>query len=571
MISIKNKGKTDDYVYDISLDGTVVNALGLAIASNTDGFNFQMPKTFRYTKENPYIGKGLGRNTKEGKAYTEVEADVAEFEDTFLNKAYNGGVNKMGLGIDEYCPCTINVSRKNYFDLLEDGKVKMVGNTLKSKKMPGYIEKFMTLASELLLNGKGKEFLENYYSYIERIYNFQIPLKDIASKGKIKKTLKEYIEDCNSVTKAGTKKSRQAWYELLLREENPPHVDVGDTIYYINTGTKKSDADVKKTTSYYLYHNGEKTDVTKDLNRVYNRYKKEAKLLLEKLNNNEDVDKNDIDEKLILNNSTHKYEIKYPKLEYFTDDKKNDSFINSRLCAKLIGEGTINSEDNIFLNCKLIPRNIAESEEDIQMDDIEYNAIKYIEQFNKRIKPLLVCFKPEIREKILIMKPDEMPYFTDEESQMDSGHPNKVTDQDTYEQLMTMDRKEVEFWTKVNKKPPFVEECGIDWENVKDEFFHILEKEKDEKFKILDNKYINCLNNLTKDEIEAFLEEGDMPNSLLSLVYLKEDGNDLRFYFKDLPDMTPSTGGYMTDDITYDLINANAERKFEEFVMNNVE
>ena len=35
--------------------------------------------------------------------------------------------------------------------------------------------------------------------------------------------------------------------------------------------------------------------------------------------------------------------------------------------------------------------------------------------------------------------------------------------------------------------------------------------------------------------------------------------------------MTPSTGGYMTDDITYDLINANEERKFEEFIMNNVE
>ena len=29
--------KTNEYVYDISLDGSVVNALGLCIASNTDG------------------------------------------------------------------------------------------------------------------------------------------------------------------------------------------------------------------------------------------------------------------------------------------------------------------------------------------------------------------------------------------------------------------------------------------------------------------------------------------------------------------------------------------------------
>ena len=40
---------------------------------------------------------------KKGKAYTGVDADVAEFEDMFLNTAYNGGVLKNGLGIDEFC------------------------------------------------------------------------------------------------------------------------------------------------------------------------------------------------------------------------------------------------------------------------------------------------------------------------------------------------------------------------------------------------------------------------------------------------------------------------------------
>ena len=69
MVEIKNKGKIEDYVYDISLDGTVVNALGLNIVSNTDGFNFALPKKFRYTKEHPYIGKGLSRETKEGVEY----------------------------------------------------------------------------------------------------------------------------------------------------------------------------------------------------------------------------------------------------------------------------------------------------------------------------------------------------------------------------------------------------------------------------------------------------------------------------------------------------------------------
>ena len=49
MAEIKNIKQTDDYVYDISLDGTFINALGMNIVSNTDGFNFQMPTTFRYT------------------------------------------------------------------------------------------------------------------------------------------------------------------------------------------------------------------------------------------------------------------------------------------------------------------------------------------------------------------------------------------------------------------------------------------------------------------------------------------------------------------------------------------
>ena len=161
-----NLNRTDGYVWDISLDGTFVNALGCNVVSNTDGFNFKMPKTFRYTKENPYISTGKGRNTVEGKEYIGVEADVAEFEDLYLNQPFNNGINKMGLGIDEFCPATINFSRKNYADLLENGKTKKVGNTIKSRRMSGYIEKFLDSGIDLLLAGNGQKFLEDYYEYI---------------------------------------------------------------------------------------------------------------------------------------------------------------------------------------------------------------------------------------------------------------------------------------------------------------------------------------------------------------------------------------------------------------------
>ena len=101
-------------VYDISLDGTFVNALGMNVLHNTDGFNFKLPKKHRYSEENPYIGKGANREVEEGVEYNGYKADVAEFNDLFMNKAYTeNGVQKMGLGIDEIVDSTINFTRKN--------------------------------------------------------------------------------------------------------------------------------------------------------------------------------------------------------------------------------------------------------------------------------------------------------------------------------------------------------------------------------------------------------------------------------------------------------------------------
>ena len=46
---------------------------------------------------------------------------------------------------------------------MPDGSIKLVGNTIKSKKMPKYIEKFLDNGIRLLLNGDGAGFLEAYY------------------------------------------------------------------------------------------------------------------------------------------------------------------------------------------------------------------------------------------------------------------------------------------------------------------------------------------------------------------------------------------------------------------------
>ena len=512
-MKVENIGKTDKYVYDISLDGTVVNALGMNICSNTDGFNFQMPVSFRYTKDTPYISNGKGRNSEEGKAYIGVEADVAEFEDTYMNHAFNGGINKNGLGIDEYCNATINFARKNYSDLLDNGKIKMVGNTIKSKKMPIYIEKFLGEAIKLLLNGKGAEFLDFYYDYVEKIYNMQIPLKDIATVGKIKTSIEIYKQNCKQLTSAGTKKARQAWYELVIRDNIS--VNMGDAIYYINTGTKKNTSDVQRITKfYYVDKNGNKSE----------NYVNE--------NGEEQFDKkgNPI-------NLTKQIEKEYNKLK---KDKNPSIIVNyglssehfikiSEYVKKKYPNINIQEEDVIVFNCIRLSNEIVEDEEDHFCDSsFEYNREKYIDMFNKRIRPLLVCFDRKIRtvinekgkevDNILITNPKDRKTFTEEESKLVSGQPYNAKDQDTYEQLMTIEDKEIKFWLSVNKIPPYVQECGINWEETVDKYKEHQRQLETESVKAELEQYNRLIESLTESDVEKFNETGELPDKLMKLI-----------------------------------------------------
>ena len=522
MIVVNNIGKTDDYVYDISLDGTVVNALGLNVLSNTDGFNFQKPLKYRYTESHPYIGKGLGRNVKKGKEYTEVDADVAEFEDTFINEAYNGGVLKNGLGIDEYCDACIQFARKNYADLMPDGSKKLVGNTIKSKKLPIYIEKFLNKAIDMLLHGNGSEFLNYYYDYVEKIYNMQIPLKDIATVGKIKTSIETYKESCKQLTAGGTKKARQAWYELAIRDNLP--VNMGDTIYYINTGDKKSVSDVQRVTKYYFEgRDGKEIDYVTNDDGTPKTDRKGNAIPLSKGLESEYNRKKKANDPIVLapNNSKKKYISK-------------DEYIHKAYPS-------IKDKDVIVFNCVRLPNEIVEDEDDhFCSDDIEYNKEKYIDMFNKRIKPLLVCFDEKIRygvnekgktiNNILITSPKDRKEFTESESHLVAGQPYESIDQDTYEQLMTIEDKEIKFWIENNKVPPYTKECGMDWEKIKQDYLNRQEELKKEGIREEKALYDEIIRKITKDDVEKVLEDGLLPDKLLSII--DEDVNDGNFISK---------------------------------------
>lgn len=343
--------------------------------------------------------------------------------------------------------------------------------------MQNYISKFLEKGIRLLLQNNGSGFLEEYYNYIEKIYNYRIPLRDIASKGKIKKSIKEYLEDVKQITKAGRPKSRQAWYELAIKHNLK--VDNGDTIYYINTGKSKSHADIKKVTKWFINESDLLGETKKDVTiKIEKEYKVENKL--SQANNGTDINKDEWVKK------------NYPN---------------------------VYKEEEIVMNCVLLPQDVLEKEEDTFCDEgVEYNTAKYIDMFNKRITPLLVCFKKEIRDKILVSNPNDRQYFTEEESKLSSGEPNKITDQDTYEQLMTMEDKEIKFWTKYGLTPPFIKECNMgEWGDIVADYEERKRVEKEMGIDKERDVFEHILLNLTKDEINSFIEDGVVPKEILKI------------------------------------------------------
>lgn len=383
------------------------------LVCDTDGMNFAIPDNIDSIK---YTPSGSHRMTSEfaNQELVGLGAVVAEFNELYM-------VGRMGLDIDDICNSTLNFARKNYANDI-GGKIKLVGNSIKSNKMSGYIEDFINKGIRLLLDGKGYDFINLYYDTVDQIVNYNIPLSKIASKAKIKSTIDNYLEKTKQKNKAGNPMPRQAHMELILKHDL--NVNLGDTIYYVNTGSTKSTGDIKT--------------------------------------------------------------VKLP-----------------------------NGGVEVILGCKLIPTEEIENNPNLTTD--EYNAPKYLSAFNTRIKPLLVCFSSEIRDKIIVdLVKDrktkqivlaEKSYFTEKECELTSGEPFSPEDQDDVERnLMTMEDKEVEFWLRVDKIPNHIEEEY--WFDFKEKF---IERKKQEHIDGVEEDK----NNLIKLIKQLRLSDYDLINSAI--------------------------------------------------------
>lgn len=412
-----------------------------ALVGDTDGFNFSIPDSVDDVEYVCQASHWKTEHYEKGQVLKGIDAVLAEFNEKYME-------GRMGLDIDDICESTINFARKNYGNLI-DGKVKLVGNSLKSKAMPVYIEEFINEGVKLLLYGKGYEFIELYHKTVEDIYNYRIPVLKIASKSKVKMTRDNYVNVyCKQKNKAGNHKSRQAHMELV--EMHDLSVDLGDIIYYVNTGTAKSHSDIKKVT-----------------------------------------------------------------------DKENGNI-------------------EILFNCKLLPKEEIENNPEYTTD--EYNVAKYLDNFNKRIKPLLVCFDTEIRSDIIrtvykdkktkVVKLDEKNVFTKKQCELIAGKPFEPSDQDDYhEDLMKMEDREIRFWDSVNKIPNFME-YG-EWISLRDDW---KERERVKRAEGI-NKESKLINDVFKrlevSDYDKLRSSNKLPKELSFVSLVGDDNGDFYFNSKE--------------------------------------
>jgi DNA polymerase I len=349
---------------------------------DTDGVNFSLPEGG--VDDRRYVGKGNNWLVVKGKEYTGFDADVAEYNDMFMK-------GEMGLDCDGTWKSCINLARKNYATLEHKGKIKLTGNTIKSKKLPLYIEDFLDKGVRLLLEGDGQGFVEYYYEYLQKIYDKQIPLSRIAQRAKVKLSLSDYIKRCSQKNKGGSLMSRMAHLELAILHKL--NVNLGDVIYYVNNGTKASQGDVQKVNKP---KRGWSEEQLKHYFDTYGEYPKESS------------------ESMIQINS------------YILDQSEIENNPN------MVGE---------------------------------YNVPRAIVTFNKRIEPLLVVFKQDVRNGLLVNKPDDRGFFTKEQCDLINGVPFEEKDQDNIEDLLTLSDGELRFWGDVGIDSNYIYELAEEgWE-----------------------------------------------------------------------------------------------------------
>jgi len=283
-------------------------------------------------------------------------------------------------------------------------KIKLTGNTIKSKVMPEYIETFIDKGFDLILHGKGKEFVEYYYDYVDDLQYKRIPLKKIATKNRVKMSLSAYKK--RGTDKNGRDKAAQAHMELLIEKREK----IAEELFQLHK-------------SEFTFRSEEKLDIDKKMKLVANYMPPEPEL------------------------DSVVYQVNTGYLKSHGN--------SNRIIDKVTGEerfaATIISGEDLMENPNMTG---------------DYNVVKYLDAFNSRVSSLLVGFSEKVQNKMLskFVKVKSKDEFGNRKVEIvltkGSFDPDDLVlrnfDKDNYEESMYLEKKEVEFWNNTGYDPRLV-------------------------------------------------------------------------------------------------------------------
>lgn len=388
----------------------------------TDGINFGIPETAN-------IILGIGDDTisdielpiEEAWKYNNLNGISALIEKYNVEILANYRSDRVGkesyLMVDDdgrFDAC-INLSKINYATLSKvkdkktgiiKDKVKLTGNTIKSKSMSEYIEDFIASSFDLMLHGKGEEFVNLYYKYVDDICNRNIALKKIARKDRINRSIDAYEKRGNN--KNGQKKGMQGFMEGLIDRR------------------KKAIEDTFQKHKHEI-----------QLTKLEERLKLEDKF------------------KLIKN--------------FMPKEAEIDSYVYTINIGEKTTDPDTKRVDDENGGQKLLSVLFTEDDFDNNLDiKIEYNIKKYLNAFNKRVEKMLVGFEDKTAKKI-IAKYGKVKVVgvdgkktTTEQLIINKGlfesdeYELKSFELDNIEDTMLLERKEVDFWNKYGYNPYLV-------------------------------------------------------------------------------------------------------------------
>lgn len=512
---------------------------------DTDGQSVSIPDKvycdFNYKKlETPItVEECIFISSKTGKEHKGLDSFFAKFNEDILNKKY------MKVDHDGQWLSCIVFGRKNYANLeykrdkktkeiMYDengkplpGKLKLVGNSIKSSNFTKFAETFINKSVTMLLENKPREYVNYYYETLSLLYYRKIKLKDIVSKAKVKITANDYIKQ-NSIPDL----VNNLCYKILVKEK--------DIEKYIKKISKKTIIN-----GYTVPYLKEKLNliVNHEVFKTENNLPKDVKDYLIKFNEycvNDDVNG-------LLEHIKIFYNYKNDRLisnieSYFSiSGNKNGKPVSRQAHMELILDNniTINQGDYIYyyntgtkklqsdtainpethkLYCTYVEDSIMEYHPNTIKDD--YNVDKYVDNFNQKAKMFLIVFKEDVVKNLIKTNPEDKQYFSDSQLELTSytyeDFPDELVDSKktkeemfdsmvSYtenEPLFVMSDMEVDYWNKTLGNPY---EIFSKFKTNK----KLIYKEYFEKLEYVNNK-LKEKNMICKAKNEANLQEDDL-------------------------------------------------------------